>query len=94
MSGYWIGICAGLVIGAMFGFFLCALMVTAKKADRQMEAKFEMCEMCSMLLTLLDRIEIITNNPKIIEITKQRMKIAEQMGLTVSYGGEQSGEMQ
>lgn len=35
MSSYWIGIATGLVIGAMFGFFLCALLVTAKRADKQ-----------------------------------------------------------
>ena len=39
MTPYWIGIAAGLVIGAMFGFFLCALLVTAKKADEQAETQ-------------------------------------------------------
>lgn len=37
MPPYWIGIAAGLVIGTILGFTLCALLVTAKRADRQMK---------------------------------------------------------
>lgn len=35
MSSYWIGITASFVIGVMFGFFFCALLVIAKRADKQ-----------------------------------------------------------
>ena len=37
MTPYWIGITAGFVIGTWFGFLLCSLLVTAKKADKQAE---------------------------------------------------------
>ena len=39
MSSYWIGICVGLFIGAWFGFAICALMVTAKRADKENEPR-------------------------------------------------------
>ncbi len=56
---------------------------------------FEMCEMCSLLLVLLDRIEMETEDMNILKITKQRMEIAEQMGLSVVYEGKiDSGKMQ
>jgi len=56
---------------------------------------FQMCEMCSLLLALLDRIEMETDDPKVLEITKQRMDIAEQMGFRVIYEGKiYSGKMQ
>lgn len=35
MSSYYLGICVGLFIGAIFSFILRALMVTAKRADEQ-----------------------------------------------------------
>ena len=56
---------------------------------------FEMCKMCSLLLALLDRIEMETEDMNILKITKQRMEIAEQMGLIVVYEGKiDSGKMQ
>jgi len=56
---------------------------------------FQMCKMCSLLLTLLDRIEMESEDPAILKITKQRMKIAEQMGFKVIYEGKiDSGRMQ
>lgn len=49
------------------------------------EKDFEMCEMCSLLLTLLDQVEMASNEDNIIEITRQRFKVAEDMGLTVGF---------
>ena len=39
MSAYWVGMTVGLILGGMLGFFLCALMTIAKRADREMELK-------------------------------------------------------
>ena len=39
MTPYWIGILAGLFIGAIFGFTLCALLVVAKDTDKKEEQK-------------------------------------------------------
>jgi len=41
MNPYWVGIVAGFVLGAWFGFALCALLVTAKKADERAEKEGE-----------------------------------------------------
>lgn len=37
MNSYWIGILVGLFIGTLLGYFLCALMVIAKREDGRME---------------------------------------------------------
>lgn len=52
-------------------------------------------QLCSLLLTLLDKIEMETDDPKILKITKQRMEIAKQMGCEVVYEGKiDTGRMQ
>jgi len=37
MYNFWTGMAVGIFIGVWFGFFLCALLVSAKRADRKME---------------------------------------------------------
>lgn len=57
--------------------------------------KFEMCQMCSLLMAILDRVEMATEDPEIIKLTKQRLDIAELMGLKVVFEGKiDSGKMQ
>lgn len=48
------------------------------------------CKMCSLLLALLDRIEI-EKNPG---LAKQRFKIGEDCGYTVTIEERTSGRMQ
>jgi len=45
----------------------------------------QMCEMCSLLLTLLDKIEMETDDLEILKITRQRFEVAEQEGLEVIF---------
>jgi len=73
---------------------LCEISLGPKEERKKMK-DFQMCKMCSLLLTLLDRIEMESEDPAILKITKQRMKIAEQMGFKVIYEGKiDSGRMQ
>lgn len=52
------------------------------------------CEMCSLLLSLLDKIEIDSEEENIIAIARQRFEIAKSQGLTVEFGCLASGKDQ
>ena len=52
-----------------------------------MTEDYKICKMCSLLMTLLDQVEMASNEDEVLEITRQRFKIAEDMGLTVVFEG-------
>ena len=50
-----------------------------------------MDEFTQQLLSILDRIELTTNDPEIERLTGQRFELAKQHGYTVEFGCDSSG---
>lgn len=52
-----------------------------------------MDELTQQLLSILDRIELTTNDPEIERLTGQRFELAKQHGYVVKFRGESSGRI-